>query len=280
MAASLSEEHGPPVPTNLPTCWQKFRDLVDNHPQDLALVSMHQPAGLYGIENVVIDNQAYQKQPYLRWDYQNLGRAVDRLSTGLQHLGAQAGMALITFMPNCVERMLAVLAADKLGCPFTAISPKNLINMEETAHMLKLCKTNASKTGMILIAQDTSLVEQINTLVVGDSAIKLLVNGEATGWTSMGTVMKVQEHHRKDSFTNGRSESSTQGHEPNDESVFFTSGTTNLPKGKAFSTSIFYMVGIDRCRLSMGAPTAQLRICSKTKHRRLCAWRSLGLCYA
>lgn len=228
MTPKLSEEYGPKLPEILPTCWQKYKEMVERYPEDLAIVSMHQPAGIYGIDNFDLDDDAYREKPYLRWTYRAFDTAVSRMSTGLHELGAKQGMPMVTFVTNGAERMVACLAANQLGLPFTAVSTRNLINMEETAHMIKLCCTNGTTDGLILVAQDPKLVEQINTLPKADRAIKILVSGEAPGWTRLETIMEGSS--KRDSLVN-RPASSNGRWEPNDETLFFTSGTTSLPKG-------------------------------------------------
>jgi acyl-CoA synthetase (AMP-forming)/AMP-acid ligase II len=227
MAPTLSEAYGDPVPDNLPTFWERFRYLVENYPEELALVAIHQPAGLYNISNVDFEDEGYKQRPYLRWSYNGLATAIDQFAAGLQILGARKGMPLITFVPNGAERMVAVFAANKLGCPYTAISTRNLVNMEETAHMIKICKLNATADQIVLIAQDPSLVEQIDTLPFAEDAIKVLVEGlaKAKGWVEFKDVLRGSKRHNDEVFSNGIC------HVTNDESVFFTSGTTSLPKG-------------------------------------------------
>jgi acyl-CoA synthetase (AMP-forming)/AMP-acid ligase II len=229
MTTKLSEQYGDALPATLPTCWEKFRSFVDNYPEDLVLVSIHQKATLYGIPNVHLNDETYKRQPYLRWNYRGFATAIDQFATGLQALGVRKGMPLITFVPNGAERLISAFAANRIGCPFTAISPKNLVNMEETAHMIKICLINATADKVVFVAQDPSLVEQIDALPASKDAAKVLVEGPAParGWTEFAKVMEARE--RRD----GVAHIDDSDHVPNDETVFFTSGTTSLPKGMA-----------------------------------------------
>jgi acyl-CoA synthetase (AMP-forming)/AMP-acid ligase II len=152
MAAAISEEYGGPVPEILPTCWERFHSLVENYPEDLALVSMHHASKLYSIPNLDYDDEAYNEQPYLRWNYHGLGTAVDEFAAGLLAFGVRKGMPLITFLANGAEHMIAAFAANKIGCPFTPISPKNFVNMEETVHMVEVCKINGTADRVVYIA--------------------------------------------------------------------------------------------------------------------------------
>jgi acyl-CoA synthetase (AMP-forming)/AMP-acid ligase II len=222
----LSEDHGPPLPEDLPTFWSRFSDHVRHYPDDLAIVALHQKANHYGIPSIPLDNAQSAESPYLRWSYKALGIAVDQFAAGLQAGGAEKGMPLIAFVMNGAEFLIAFFAANKLGCPFAAINIRNLVNMEESRYMVKRCLQNASIAKPIFVAQDSSLVAKIETLTSAPVTLRVLLDGTKSNeqWKAFEEVMEAgREEHCAYAIP--------QGHIPNDEAVFFTSGTTSLPKG-------------------------------------------------
>lgn len=232
MAMTLSEEYGTPLKIDFPTSWERYRFQVDNHPDDLALVAVHQPAELYGIPNVPLDDEEYAKTPYLRWKYKSLGSAVDQFARGLEAHNVTIGTAFITFIPNGAEIIMSIFASNKIGCPLSSISPANLVNLEETSHMVKVCLANAKLHKAVIIVHDAGMAAKVDALEPANGAVKIIINGPGptSDWIEFAEVMRSSKSIKEDGpLTNGASNGAA--HVPNDECVFFTSGTTSLPKG-------------------------------------------------
>lgn len=237
MSSVLSEDSGDPIPDIIPTIYSRYRKNVDENSDHLALIAVHQPAGLYGIANIALEDDVYKSKPYLRWNYEGFGLAVDTLARGLISYGARKGMALVTFVPNAAEPLMAALAASKNGYPFSPISPRNLSNIEETIHMINVIKSNAKSDRAILIVQDESMIPKINSLPGAQQDIKILIHGSVPSddWVKFEDIMRHQLSPLSNGVNgvngvNGHTEPEPE-HIPNDEVVFFTSGTTSLPKG-------------------------------------------------
>lgn len=272
MAVTMSEDYGSPLPDEMPSSWDRLQRVIKNMPEALALVAMHQPAGLYGLPNVDLEDESYKQAPYLRWNYRTFSMAIDRLAAGLQAHGVRKGMPLITFLPNGAERLLAYFAANKLGCPFTPVSPKNLVNLEEVAHMVKVCLINATEDKIVFIAHDSSLTEQINTLPKAEGALKILVDGTIASdrWTNIATVFDSAKTRMNGAVVNG------VAHVPNDEAIMFTSGSTSMPKGIFGRSETRSEQLLILYRLSMGSPSALFGRCWAGVVERIWPWRQMG----
>ena len=141
MTAKSSEQYGKTLLDDPRSCWERCRTLAERSPDDIALVSMHQPAGLYNIPIVEHGNIGSSSNgSYLTLTYKNLESAVDRLTDGLRTLGVRPGHGLVTFLPNGVERILTFFASSRIGSTFVPISIQNLANTEEVTHMLRVCR--------------------------------------------------------------------------------------------------------------------------------------------
>jgi acyl-CoA synthetase (AMP-forming)/AMP-acid ligase II len=225
---ALSEDYGADLPDYIPTCWERFQDFVHNHSDSLALVAVHQPANLYGMPNIDLDHDAYRQKPYLRWTFGGLGAAVDKMAYALTALGVRKGMTLFTVLPNGAEYLISLFAANKLGCAFTPFSSRNFVNIEEVTYMIKVAEMNAISDKSIYIIQDASISKQIESIPGSQQAVKIIVNGSIpnTDWIKLTDIFQ-----RPSSSNMDRSSSDEPKHVPNDECIFFTSGTTSLPKG-------------------------------------------------
>lgn len=102
----LSEHVGPPY-KEPPFLWEGFQSIVDKYPQSLAIACVHQPADLFGVSSLALDDDNYRQNPYLRWTYQDVHEAVHRVITAWRGLGVKEGSFLVTFAQNSAEWVLA-----------------------------------------------------------------------------------------------------------------------------------------------------------------------------
>lgn len=103
----LSEAYGDPFPDgNCRPFRQMFLDAVAEYPNNLALACVHQPVGLYNISNQPLDGDEFRRNPYLRWNYKDLGNGIERCVSGLRAAGVKPGMPVFTFNTNGAEHVL------------------------------------------------------------------------------------------------------------------------------------------------------------------------------
>ncbi|KAK2027479.1 acetyl-CoA synthetase-like protein [Colletotrichum zoysiae] len=222
--ARLSEVTGPPLSDSPKSTWERFADTVRSHPGSLAIVSLHQPPDLYGIPSLPVpDSTGLTQATYLRWTYKSLWEGVARLRAGLKAAGAKPGIPVFSFQPNGVEYVLSLWAAAGLGCVFEPISPQNLKNTDEVAHMVQTALATCPGKKPVVVAADSATASAITELRVWEASIKVVVawSEPLEGWLPFDDLMKPTEAEET-----GPHQETTPG-----SAVLFTSGTTSLPKG-------------------------------------------------
>lgn len=219
-----SELHGPPLPESDTTLHDVFSQNVAKYPDNVALVSTQQASTLYGIPSQPIDS-AKGEAEYLRWTYQNLNRAIKRLVHGLQSRGLKRGDPLVIFMPNAAEYVIATWAAYQIGCVYVPINPKGLLNAKEMRHMLQIAIKGSQSSFLGIIAGTSDICPRIQELTSEFNCMRILVEGEMDGWTPFKDLMEDSKSSSQQSLCRD------QHSEYSDQTLFFTSGTTSLPKG-------------------------------------------------
>lgn len=227
---ALSEEYGRPLPDSVlekPPCpWTDFQSFVGSTPDALAIACTHQSQGLFGIPNLPLDHDAFREQPYLRWSFKSLNRAIDRLVTALRPLDVKGGAPLVTFCHNSAEYVLVCYAAIKLGCITIPISPRNLTNEEEVRHMVRTGLSVCNGEKPVVVAGDEHLAFQIDELGLFPQPPHKIVFGATryADWTPFQSLM--------DQTAPGADDGTLTPSLPGQGGcVLFTSGTTSLPKG-------------------------------------------------
>lgn len=236
MAEALSEVYGEPLPPNIPSLWESFSSAAERYPENIALVATHQPPNLFGIISKPLEDEQYQKNPYLRWTYKEFENAIGRTKRGLQALGVHEEMPILTFVHNSAEYFLILQAANSIGAVLAPINPRNLANKEEIAHMIKVISSSCPGQQAVIVVQDASIAKQIDVLPISRGAIKIILQPETgkpistsetpsrpESWISFEEIMALS---KGQSMANGRVVHASQ-----DQTIFFTSGTTSLPKG-------------------------------------------------
>ena len=215
----LSQADGDHCPAE-PPIWQRLQKAALEHENRLAVISIHQPPNLYNIDSTSVNKR------YLQWTFAQLSNAVDRLSSGLVSHGIRRGEALATFLHNGAEFIIAFWAAHKLGCPFVPINPRSLANVSETTYMLTLAKVRA------VIVQDEQAEENIDARAEISASIKvkisLLDKTKMSSWLSFRSLLNHKAAIAGAAFEAKGDETVT---------IFFTSGTTSLPKGVPMSNT-------------------------------------------
>ncbi|RFU25075.1 hypothetical protein B7463_g11258, partial [Scytalidium lignicola] len=218
-----SELHGPPLPDSNTALHGMFYQNVVEHPDTVALVSTQQTSTLYGISGLPIGS-AEREADCLRWTYRDLDCAIQLLVVGLQSRGLKRGDPLIIFMPNTAEYVIATWAAYQIGCVYVPINPKSLSNAREMRHMLQTATEGCPSDFLGIIAGTSDMCACIEELTSELNCIRILVEGEMDGWTLFKELMQNPAPNFQQNLCRDHSELS-------DRTIFFTSGTTSLPKG-------------------------------------------------
>ncbi|KAJ5787326.1 hypothetical protein N7457_002316 [Penicillium paradoxum] len=219
-----NELRGPPLPDADASLHTVFSQNVVNYPDTVALVSTQQAPTLYGIRSLPIGS-AEREADYLRWTYRDLDRAVQQFVIGLKSLNLKRGDPLVMFMPNTAEYVIATWAAYQIGCAYVPINPKGLLNAKEMRHMLQTATKGCQSGSLGIIAGTSDMCARIEELTTEFNCIRILVEGEMDGWTPFKELMEIPAPDSQQTLCReDHSESS-------DRTIFFTSGTTSLPKG-------------------------------------------------
>ncbi len=179
--------------------------------------------------------------------YGELNRWSNRLANALRERGVQRGETIGLHLPNTPQYLIGLIAASKLGCPVTGISP--LLTTPEIEHQLKdadvrfLVTLDQLYTGAVLPA-DGRLTMLRGVFVTG--AIDFL-----PGWKQQIAYLlkklprpnwQPMKHTRSEAFMPAvKRAADTRVHTAiaDDETVFiqYTGGTTGKPKGAELSNS-------------------------------------------
>ncbi|KAG2413222.1 hypothetical protein HFD88_002411 [Aspergillus terreus] len=200
---------------------EQFTDIVEQHPDSIALVCTHQPPGLYDLPNAALEDT----QPYLRWTYSTLGEAVKRLARGLALNGIVAGTPFFVLCQNQAEYIVAALAAYSMGLIHIPINPQNLSKVSEMQHMVDTAIAYQSAEQCVILAATDADARKVNEhLSLPADSLKILCDTRENqpGWVPLSSLL--------DANTNG-DEPQCASTESEEISILFTSGTTSLPKG-------------------------------------------------
>ncbi|RFU24122.1 hypothetical protein B7463_g12216, partial [Scytalidium lignicola] len=229
MHVSSSEVWGNALPDHLPTVLQQFRDSVARYPENIALICTHQDANLYGISSSKHPDANTEHNAYLRWTFTSFKTGVDHLKAGLELLGVQRGMAIVTLLPNCAEFALTWWAAMELGAVMAPLDPRRLSNVKEVSHMVKTIIEATNNAAPVIIAFRHEYFESTAIASVHAQArIAVLSSPELRSYVSFGDLMGS---HRRDSVKDIQSAELKLPSGLKDASILFTSGSTSLPKG-------------------------------------------------
>ncbi|KAK6541326.1 hypothetical protein TWF694_007145 [Orbilia ellipsospora] len=221
----LCDLQGDTEPEFIPSIWETFKNNVRSHPSRLAISCLHQPPNLYGLGSEELTNRPeYEHRPWLRWTYSSLFKGISRLVKGLEARGLRKGAPFFTFLHNGVESSLCLWASHATGCCFAPLHPKNVKNKTEVIHMIKTVLENSDSVQPVVVVDDASVAEQVDALGLLLDGIKIVVGNDAIeGWVSFGDLLSSTE-----ATPVGPPEMPRLGSE---RIIFFTSGSTALPKG-------------------------------------------------
>lgn len=223
----LSEVYGPPFDlANVENAWNSFNKTTAKAPDSVAIVCTHQKPSQYGIDSVLLEgDETYKQDPYLRWSYASLRVAAERLTIGLKSKDVAEGSVVFTFLHNSIEYLITYLASAQLGAVIVPLNVRQLDNATEVTHMVKTGRSLQRSEPLVFVAEDAATAGLIDKLQLApEDAVKIVVNGDTLDqWLSFSSVMpQLDSEVAIETLTIKKAE---------ENFLFFTSGTTALPKG-------------------------------------------------
>ncbi len=159
--------------------------------------------------------------------YQEMWDRCTKLANALLDLGISKTDRLITYMPNCFEYIEIIVATNMAGIPMTLGNYR--LTGDEIAYQINNCGASAmfvQKEQLEVIASIRDKIPQVKHII--------LINGEADGALSYEAFL-----------ASGSEQEPAVEVLPDDlHLLFYTSGTTGLPKGAARTMYCDYNMGI------------------------------------
>jgi len=165
----------------------------------------------------IVDESGHE----LRRSFDELRSASDRSANWLRSLGVQRGDRLLVMLPNRVELWEIMLAAIKLGAVLAPAT--QILSVADLQDRIE-------RGDMRAVICDPSSLAKFEGIAEG--RLKIVVGGEADGWTTYAAAASASADYTPDA--------QTQGCDPC--VLYFTSGTTSKPK-MVLHTQTSYPVG-------------------------------------
>ncbi|CAG8901245.1 unnamed protein product [Penicillium egyptiacum] len=200
----------------------KIRKLVGQHPNELAIACPHQPADLYGCKSLPMEASVDQSAPpHLRWSYQTLDQTVNKIKQRFMAYGSVKTTLLFVFCENQVESVIFTLVAYSLGWIHVPIGPEYLCNLEEVQRMITSVMASLEASNAVFLANNEDTAQKLDQLDVSGEDLKVCCGRCSYPWITFDSLME---------YSDPPPELQRVGVASNELSVFFTSGTTSLPK--------------------------------------------------
>ncbi|PYH97878.1 acetyl-CoA synthetase-like protein [Aspergillus ellipticus CBS 707.79] len=199
-----------------PRAWERFDHVVKRQPDHPALVCVHQKPGLYGLG---VEN----RHGHAQWTYRDLAAGITRLADGLIHQGISEESLVFVALGNSLEHVLTTWAAYRLGATHVSIQPQSLSNSVEARHVFQKVLDNQPSRTVAVVVQNDVAAQKFNDLFPDLDLVKIAVEDASSGWTPFGQLLQPQQN--PPSNPPRRTGSSSP-----ETSIFFSSGTTSLPK--------------------------------------------------
>ncbi|KAJ6120367.1 hypothetical protein N7523_004647 [Penicillium sp. IBT 18751x] len=220
--SSLSEAYGESSLGEPQSIVARFENFIRQYPGNLAIICPHQPPDLYGFTSLPIEDSANKKVPYLRWSYETLGRVVVQFKESLVARGVVAGTVLFAFCESQVESVICTLAAYALGCTHVPIGPEYLGNSQEVQHMITAVTSSIEPSKVVFLVGKSESIEKLDQINIDYETIKICCGETIAPWEPFDSLIR-------DVSPNSEELRQSMGFS-RELSVFFTSGTTSLPK--------------------------------------------------
>ncbi|GKZ28259.1 putative NRPS-like protein biosynthetic cluster [Aspergillus brasiliensis] len=198
----------------------RLAEVIDKFPNDLALECVHQPPGLYRLG---------REGDHGRWSYRDLDIGITRLMGAFERLNLSANSLIFVLLGNSLEHVLTTWAGYRLGCVHISIHPNSLSNAVEARHLLQIVLENRPSPSVAVVVQNAEAVRQFDQIFPQLDCVKIVVeddfhSAQPAAWTSFGHLMQEDQQHLQPSSVSSAFSSSPE------VAIFFSSGTTSLPK--------------------------------------------------
>lgn len=204
----------------MPCPYERFDQVTKDYPDELALICTHQRPGLYGLGPTETGNDYHGK-----WTYRQLREGVARLSVSLEQLGLAEGCLLFIVLGNSIEHVLATFAGYRLGCIHVSIHPQGLSNPTEAKHIVQTVLDNKPSLRAAFLVKDRETAGQFDQLFPNLDCTKIIVEEHRDSWVSFVHLMNPEVDEKSSTSTSKPPRATSP-----ETSIFFTSGTTSLPK--------------------------------------------------
>jgi acyl-CoA synthetase (AMP-forming)/AMP-acid ligase II len=227
----LSEAYGDSFSTTYTNAHDLILGTSTKFSSRTALVCMHQ-SSLF-LQSITQSSPS----PYLRWTFAELSRASHAFAQTLAAADVRPGMRIATLLSNGAEVWVSFLASLELNCTFAPLNPKMTANAEETKHVFGILEP------AVILAQDATITQKLESYVptfTKKALVKLLaadiqVDHKASPQEWQGFSNFVEDT----ASCNALAELEINRKEEDAIVVFFTSGTTSLPKGCPHTNKTF-----------------------------------------
>ncbi|KAL4804175.1 hypothetical protein BDV18DRAFT_162584 [Aspergillus unguis] len=222
---------------------KRFDQAVQHQAHDLAVISCHQPASLYGLPSIPAKTKDYQANPYLRWSYRTLALGAARLVASLVERKVRPQTPFMVICDNRVEYAICMLAAFRLGLVFVPLSPDILAQTQDARHILNTAVNHLQAVEAVVLARNTEACHEAARLIPDCNVLSITLEktGSADECVWIGDLLS--------------NASTTLGPPPEAEHVILhTSGSTSTPKCCLIRANGW----VERMRPVMGMPFLDL----------------------
>jgi acyl-CoA synthetase (AMP-forming)/AMP-acid ligase II len=250
---------GPPVLEDVQSITDGFQSIVQRYPECLAIISRHQSGAYYSMDSSGgLDVGKDDQKLHLRWTYRTLDRIIRRLAKALSANDVREGTPIFVFCQNQVESIILTIAAYRLGLIHVPIDPGVLSNITDVQHMVDTVIEHYHPDHVAILANDATTAERLDQVMLGFPTLKICIEPGYAGWTSFENLLD-----EADAVQNEEEEPTRAFDE---RSVFFTSGSTSLPKCCLNKPALWFHVLGSSLTLGSASPQDSVLVTVPTSH--------------
>ncbi|KAA8649573.1 hypothetical protein EYZ11_005808 [Aspergillus tanneri] len=259
---SLSEISGSSIKNDTRCLAERLEQVAEHHPDAVALICAHQDPRRYEFGGTRENDADSDASPaYAQWTYAELYDGVQRLSCGLKSLGLASGCSLFTILGNSVEHVMTTWAGYRLGCLHISMDPRSLSNASEACHMVRTVIGSQKPSKMAVVVKDRQMAARFDELFSDMDFITIQIEGGNDGWIPFDSLMRRDEPRYEPTSL------CRQTHETSREtSIFFSSGTTSLPKACLADVASWVSALETRISVASASPGDRVMVLVSSSH--------------